>query len=63
MQAPARRDYGGDAGTKWRDLWAAGQGLHAVNAVEPVAAIVATLTREFEAAGDAFVRRVSGTTG
>ena len=44
------RDYGGDPATKWRDLWAAGQGLHAVNAIEPVAAIVDELERGFNTA-------------
>lgn len=48
--APAVRDYGGDVQTKWRDIWSAGQGLHAVTRVEPVAAIGATLEREFDAA-------------
>lgn len=47
---PPQRDYGGDSATKWRDLWAAGQGVHAVTAVEPVAAIVDALTAEYAAA-------------
>lgn len=46
----ADRDYGGDPATKWRDLWAAGQGLHAVTAIEPVAAIVDELERGYAAA-------------
>lgn len=50
LSAPAKRDYGGDPATKWRDLWAAGQGLHAVTAVEPVAAIVDELERGWSAA-------------
>ena len=50
----AVRDYGGDPAKKWKDLWAAGQGIDAVTAIEPVATIVADLEREFAAA----VRRV-----
>ena len=37
LSKPAVRDYSGDAAAKWRDLWAAGQGLHAVTRTEPVA--------------------------
>nr|WP_310524690.1 nitronate monooxygenase [Polymorphobacter sp.] len=46
----AVRDYGGDVQKKWRDVWSAGQGLHAVTGVEPVAAIGAALEREFDTA-------------
>ncbi len=50
MGGPVKRDYGGDPAKQWRDLWAAGQGIGAVTAVEPVAAIVAQLEHEFTAA-------------
>lgn len=50
LGAPAKRDYGGDPAAKWRDLWAAGQGLHAVTAVEPIATIVDGLECGFDAA-------------
>lgn len=50
LGAPAQRDYGGDPATKWRDLWAAGQGLHAVTREEPMARIVDDLDRSFAAA-------------
>lgn len=46
----AVRDYSGDAAAKWRDLWAAGQGLHAVTAEEPVAAIIDDLAASWTAA-------------
>ena len=49
LGAAAKRDYGGDP-ARWRDLWAAGQGIHAVSIREPVSAIVDTLKREFRAA-------------
>ena len=50
LDAPAKRDYGGDPAKKWRDLWAAGQGLHAINDTEPLAAIVDTLESGWDAA-------------
>lgn len=50
LGGPAARDYGGDVFKKWKDLWAAGQGVGAVAAVEPVAAIVDRIAREFAAA-------------
>jgi nitronate monooxygenase len=34
----------------WKDIWGCGQGIGAVRAVEPVAARVATLQREYDAA-------------
>lgn len=43
---------------KWRDVWAAGQGVGAVKAVEPVAAVVDRLATEYAAAG----RRFAGLT-
>lgn len=50
LGAAPSRDYGGDPAAKWRDLWAAGQGLHAVTAVEPVGTIVDELERGYLAA-------------
>lgn len=47
---PATRDYSGDAAARWRDLWAAGQGLHAVTREESVADIVADLDAGWRAA-------------
>ncbi|TRW15263.1 nitronate monooxygenase [Glacieibacterium frigidum] len=50
LGAAPPRNYGGEPTAKWRDLWAAGQGLHAVTAEEPVAAIVDELERGYDAA-------------
>lgn len=51
LGAPTKRDYGGaDIGTKWKDLWAAGQGLHAITSIEPVSAIVDRLEDEYRSA-------------
>lgn len=50
LSAPAVRDYGGDPAAKWRDLWAAGQGLHAVTRSESIADIVDELDTGWRAA-------------
>lgn len=47
---PTKRDYSGDNAKKWRDIWAAGQGVGRSRAIEPVAAVVAELEREYRAA-------------
>jgi len=48
--AAAPRNYGGDAGKRWKDLWAAGQGLHAITGVQPVAEVVASIKAEYRRA-------------
>ena len=52
MSEPAKRDYGGDPAKKWKDLWAAGQGIGAVKSVEPIAAIVDRIVAQYDAAKD-----------
>ena len=47
----------GSKAKAWRDIWGAGQGIGAVTAVEPVAARVDRLEREYRAAG----ARLTGT--
>ena len=48
LTKPATRNYGGDdVGTRWKDLWAAGQGIQAVKDRDPVATIADQLEREF----------------
>ncbi len=46
----ATRDYGGDTHKKWKDLWAAGQGVGAVRGIEPVGAIVDEIAGQYAAA-------------
>lgn len=41
-------------GKAWRDIWGAGQGIGAVHQVEPAAALIDRLTRDYEAARAAF---------
>jgi nitronate monooxygenase len=58
MGGPAQRDYSSNGDQKrWRDIWAAGQGLGAVKSIEPVADIVETLADEYHAALDRFAAR------
>jgi nitronate monooxygenase len=48
-------NFGGGNGSKakaWRDIWGSGQGIGAVDAVEPVARRIARLTTEYRAARD-----------
>jgi nitronate monooxygenase len=44
---PSRMNFGSGA---WRDVWGSGQGIGAVKRVEPVAALVDRLAREYAAA-------------
>jgi nitronate monooxygenase len=45
-----KRDYDAskEAPKRWRDIWAAGQGIDASKSIEPVAAIVDQLDREYQ---------------
>lgn len=54
---PVTRDYSGDGAHKrWKDIWAAGQGLQSIQAVEPVATIVDRLEDEYRLAVSRFQR-------
>ncbi|MGA0543815.1 NAD(P)H-dependent flavin oxidoreductase [Brevundimonas sp. VNH65] len=58
LGGPAVRDYsGGQNQKRWKDIWAAGQGLGAVRGIEPVADIVARLEGEYAMALDRFAAR------
>lgn len=50
LGGPATRDYSGDTAKRWRDIWAAGQGVGRTSAIEPVAQVVDDLEREYMAA-------------
>ncbi len=55
LGGPITRDYSGDAAHKrWRDIWAAGQGLQKIGAVEPTAVVVDRLEAEYRAAAARF---------
>ncbi len=57
LLAPIARDYGGDVQKRWKDVWSAGQGLHAITGIAPVSDIVETLIAEHDAALAALMRR------
>ncbi|WP_309629250.1 nitronate monooxygenase [Brevundimonas sp.] len=60
LGGPAERNYASGGDTKrWRDIWAAGQGIESVRAVEPIADVVAQLEREYVAALDRFERKTA----
>ena len=61
LARPAERVYDStaDVAARWKDLWAAGQGLQTIRSVEPVAAVVGRLAREYDAAAERVSRRVS----
>lgn len=51
LEGKAARDYTPDTAHKrWRDTWAAGQGLHTVKGIEPVSAVVDALERDYRKA-------------
>lgn len=47
---PSAMDFGADKPKAWKDIWGSGQGIGAVDAVVPTAALVARLVREYAAA-------------
>ncbi len=47
---PSAMNFGGDKPRAWKDIWGSGQGIGAVDAVVPAAALVARLVREYGAA-------------
>lgn len=60
LGGPAERNYASGGDTKrWRDIWAAGQGIESVKAVEPIADVVDQLEREYLAALDRFERKTA----
>ena len=58
LDAPVTRDYSGDAAHKrWKDIWAAGQGLQTIDSVMPTSQIVDRLEAEYWTAIDRFSAR------
>lgn len=44
---PSKMDFGGDKSKAWKDIWGCGQGIGAVKAVLPAAALVQRLAAEY----------------
>lgn len=56
-----KRDYSGGGGVKrWKDIWAAGQGVGRTHSIESVAAIVADIEHEYHAAIQRFNQITAG---
>lgn len=47
---PSKMNFGSDTTKAWKDIWGCGQGIGAVDRVQPTAAMVAQLTAEYKAA-------------
>jgi nitronate monooxygenase len=47
---PSAMNFSGGAAKAWKDIWGAGQGIGAVREVQPAAALVARLKREYDEA-------------
>jgi nitronate monooxygenase len=58
---PSKMSFGGGDSAKkaWKDIWGCGQGIGAVKAVQPAAALVAQLQREMVAAQERLARRLA----
>lgn len=56
LVAPTARDYNSASSPnkRWKDIWAAGQGLHTIREIEPVSAVVDRLEREYRSAHERF---------
>ena len=58
LDQPATRNYASSesAHTRWKDIWAAGQGLQTIRAVEPTSVIVDRMEREYRDAAARFAK-------
>jgi nitronate monooxygenase len=43
-------NFGGSAAKAWKDIWGCGQGIGAIDKVQPARALVAQLKAEYDAA-------------
>jgi nitronate monooxygenase len=53
---PSKMNFGGDAKKAWKDIWGCGQGIGAIDKIQPTANLVAQIARDYEVAK----RRVCG---
>jgi len=47
---PSKMNFGGDAKKAWKDIWGCGQGIGAIDKVQPTADLVARFKREYDTA-------------
>ena len=52
----SKMNFGGDKAKAWKDIWGSGQGIGAVQAVVPTAALVARMAREYAEARNRLAR-------
>ena len=56
---PSKMNFGGSSAKAWKEIWGCGQGIGAVNKVQPAADYVAQLRREYAAARAALLETSS----
>ena len=47
---PSKMNFGGDAKKAWKDIWGCGQGIGAIDRVQPAARLIAQLRAEYQTA-------------
>ena len=47
---PSKMNFGGDSKKAWKDIWGCGQGIGAIDKIQPTAALVAQFKAEYDAA-------------
>ncbi|MEY2687583.1 MAG: hypothetical protein RL375_1781, partial [Pseudomonadota bacterium] len=47
---PSKMNFGGDAKKAWKDIWGCGQGIGAIDKVQPAGELIAKLKADYEAA-------------
>ena len=47
---PSKMNFGGDAKKAWRDIWGCGQGIGAIDRIEPAAEMIARMKAQYQAA-------------
>ena len=56
--APERRYDSKDSGARqWRDVWAAGQGVGSIRAIQPLSEVVDQIEHEYRQASERFLQR------
>jgi nitronate monooxygenase len=59
---PSKMNFGGSSAKAWKEIWGCGQGIGAVNKVQPAGHYVAQLRQEYAAARAALLERSSAPT-
>jgi nitronate monooxygenase len=54
---PSKMNFGGTSAKAWKDIWGCGQGIGAIDKIQPAAELVAQLRREYAQAREALLAR------